>query len=357
MAPMNTLAAYLRRRVAARTLALIVLLTALMQVLELLDKTTDVLDRGLGIKGLAYYAALRLPAEIVLALPLAALLGTMWALHDFARNHEMVVIRTMGVSLTRIVRYLLPVPLAVALAHFALTQSVTPDAERKLQSWWTATAPPEDSPEPSWIRTSAGPMSYLTASPDGRRLTGVRIYQIGEDKLLAARISARTADWEDGAWRLQDIEQVRVPDGEALPVSGPTATWQTNLRPDDVQRAEIARPSLSSATLIGVIGGERAASRPLSYYQTALYRSFLAPLMPFIMLLLALPTACGLRRQSEGSMALLLAFVLGLAYLLCDGLMAALGASGRVPPAGAALAAPALFSAIGLLQLYFAEGR
>ena len=75
------------------------------------------------------------------------------------------------------------------------------------------------------------------------------------------------------------------------------------------------------------------------------------------MLLLALPAACGLPRRSTGGAALLLALILGLAYLLCDGLMAALGTSGHVPAPLAAFAAPVLFSAIGLLQLRFFEGR
>ena len=353
----STLAAYLRRQVGARTLAVLAILVALMQVLELLDKTTDVLERGLGIKGLAYYAALRAPAEIALALPLAALLGTMWAFHNLARNHEMVAMRTAGVRLSRVVAYLLPVPLLVALAHFWLTQDVMPDAETELKSWWAATAPPGQAPEPGWIRTNSGLISYLAASPDGRKLTQVRIYRLGDDKLLAARVSARTAEWEDGVWRLDGIEQLRVPDSQAVTAAKPTAAWKMNLRPDDVQRAETARPSLSSAVLIDVIGGERAASRPLSYYWTALYRSLAAPLAPFIMLLLALPAACGLPRRSAGGAALLFALILGLAYLLCDGLLAALGASGRVSPPLAAFVAPVLFSAIGLLQLRVCEGR
>src|SRR5690606_13116114 len=82
MAMSGALAAYLRRRVAVCTLTLAALIVALMQVLELMDITTDVLDRGLGFEGLAYYALLRVPSEIVLALPLAALLGAMWAFHD-----------------------------------------------------------------------------------------------------------------------------------------------------------------------------------------------------------------------------------------------------------------------------------
>ena len=269
----------------------------------------------------------------------------------------MVAIRTAGVSLRQIVIYLLPVPLVVATAHLVLSQTAVPDSEAALQSWWVATAPREEKTEPSWIRTNVGPVSYAAASPDGTRLTGVRIYVRGENAWLARRISARTAEWQDGAWHLEGVEQLVVPGVQAPRAAEPVQTWKTNLRPDDVRRAEIVRPKLSSGMLIDVIGGERAASQPLSYYQTALFRSFSAPLVPFIMLLLALPAARGLPRRGDGAGALLLVLGLGLAFLLCDGFMAALGTSGRVHAAVAALVAPLVFSLIGLLQLRFTEGR
>lgn len=347
----GTLAAYLRRRVAARTAALTAFFVALMQVLELMDVTTDVLERGLGARGLAYYAALRVPSELTLALPLAMLLGAMWAFHDLGRNQEIVAVRTAGVSLRRLVSYLLAVPLAVALAYALLSQAVVPQTEAILHAWWTATAPRDQTPEPTWIRTSTGPVSYLTASADGERLTGVRIYLRGEDDLLSNRIAARAAQWRNGAWHLEGVEQLPIADGTAKQRSENWDVWKTNLRPDDVLRADIVRPKLSSIMLIGVVGGEHAASLPLSYYQTALYRSFVTPLTPFIMLLLALPAARALPRQGDGGAALLLALCLGLAFLLCDGFMAALGTSGRVGPIVAALSAPLLFTALGLPQL------
>ena len=55
---------YLRARVAGQMLALLAVLTGLMQLLELLDVTTDVLDRNLGVGGVIHYALLRLPSEL-----------------------------------------------------------------------------------------------------------------------------------------------------------------------------------------------------------------------------------------------------------------------------------------------------
>src|SRR5690606_885268 len=212
----GVLAGYLRRRVAARTLALVFFFTALMQVLELLDVTTDVLDRGLGATGLAYYAALRLPSEVLLALPLAALLGAMWAFSELARSHEMIPIRASGVSPRRMIAWLLPVPFAVALAQVVLAQAIVPVSEATLKSWWDASAPADETPERSWVRTSSGPVSFLAAAPDGRRLTAVHIYVRGEDDLLTERISARTAQWTGEAWRLDGVEALAVDGVEAI---------------------------------------------------------------------------------------------------------------------------------------------
>lgn len=63
-----------------------------------------------------------------------------------------------------------------------------------------------------------------------------------------------------------------MPGAQAPAASAATGRWLANLDPEDVRRAEIVRPKLSSLALIDVIGGERTASQPLSYYQTALYR-------------------------------------------------------------------------------------
>lgn len=117
----GVLARYLRRRVGLQTLALLMVLTALMQVLELMDVTTDILDRKLGAAGLLYYAWLRTPSEIVLALPLAALLGAMSSLYAMARTQEITAIRCAGISLKRLLLVLLPVPMLLAVLHFTLT--------------------------------------------------------------------------------------------------------------------------------------------------------------------------------------------------------------------------------------------
>jgi lipopolysaccharide export system permease protein len=346
----GVLASHLRRRVATQILALLAVLTGLMQLLELLDVTTDVLDRKLGLGGILHYAVLRLPGELMLALPLAVLLGAMSVFYSMARTLEVTALRTAGISLRSMLRSLWPVPLLFAILQITLSQTLVPTAESKLKRWWDSTAPAEEVPDTRRVYTSAGLVSFERNSPDGRHLQDLHIYERGGDGHLATRTRARAADWTGRGWWLTGIANLRVVDDTVIRESQPSRIWITNLRPGDVVRLDVPQPHLSSLMLVDVIAGERVGAQPRSYYETVLLRSFTAPLGIFIMLLLAAPPATTLVRAGGGG-GLLRALGLGLGFLLCDGIMSALGTGGRVPAWTAAVAAPVLFIVIGLLQL------
>ena len=349
------LPAYLRRRVGVQIVALLAVLTAMMQLLELLDVTTEILERGLGAGGLLYYAVLRLPAELGLTLPLAVLLGTMTALNTMARHHEIAAMRTSGVSLLRMLGYLMPLLLVFATLQVLLLQLVLPKVEIELKQWWSATAPPSEAAKSRlWAHTRGGLVSIDHFSADGRELRGLHVYQ-REAGLLTSRVHAARAHWNGRAWQLGEVSELRINDQGVRRFRQAAREWQTNLHPDEVLRLGVARPYLSSIMLNDVIVGARVGSQPLSYYQTALYRSFAAPFGVFIMLLLALPTAATMARSASGGGAMLLALLLGLGFLLADGIVAALGSAGQLSALTTAVAAPAAFMAIGLWRLLACE--
>lgn len=346
---------YLRRRVGSQILLLLLAIAALIQVLELMDVMTGVLKRDQGLSGVLYYGLLRTPSVLVMALPPAVLIGTLLALHSMARTLEITSMRACGVGVTRMLGYLLPLGCVLAIAQFALSEAVLPGADNDLKEWWSASAPADDVASRLWAPTKGGTAALDSVSPDGRLLKGVRLYVVSPDGLIARRLVAREARWNGKVWLLRDVSETRLVAGRIVREHADEREWDTNLRPDDVIRLDVDHPRLSSTMLAEVIAGTRAGTLPHRYYQTVFYRSFTAPLGVFVMLLLALPTACLLPRSTTGGRAVALALVLGLGYLLFDGLIAAFGTSARWPPLLIALAAPALFVAIGLLQLHACE--
>jgi lipopolysaccharide export system permease protein len=345
---------YLRRRVTSQVLGMLLALTGLMQVLELLEVTTDVLDRHLGVVGVLHYAVLRIPSEMLIMLPLAGLLGSMATFYAMARAREITALRSAGVGLWRLLVYLLPVPLLFALLHLALAQKLVPLAEGALKTWWESTVPLEErEADPRWVRTSAGIVLFERSSADGRRLLGLRIYDRGADGLLTLSTRADEARWETSHWHLTGARDLHVAPGSWQP--GPAErNWSSNLSPDDVAQLGVADPHLSTVALNDVIGGDRVSTRPTSYYRTVLLQSFVAPFTVFIMMLLAMPAAISSERGGGGG-RMLLGLFFGLAFLLVDGMFSSFGTSGRISPQLAATAAPAAFALLGLLQLRACE--
>lgn len=346
---------YFRRRVGTQILVLLLVIVALMQLLELLDVTTDVLKRDQGLFGVFYYGMLRIPADVVTALPVAVLLGTLLALGAMARNLEIATMRAAGISMMRMLGYLLPIAVLLAVLQFALSERVLPPAENQLKEWWSASAPADDTPKRLWAHTAGGTVAIESISPDGRTLSGVRLYVRDPVGLIANRTTATEARWDGKAWLLKDVTDIRIGEERIDRTHVAERAWNTNLRPEDVLRLDVDRPQLSTGMLAEVIAGTRAGTLPHRYYQTVFYRSFTAPLGIFVMLMLALPTAAALPRSEGGARAMGIALVLGLGFLLSDGIVAALGSSARWPPLAIALAAPTAFAAIALLQLRFTE--
>jgi lipopolysaccharide export system permease protein len=366
------LARYLRGMLLTQVLGIVVALTALLQVLELLDVTTDILQRKLGLAGVAHYAMLRLPSEFVLALPLAMLVGSLFTFYTLARNHELVAIRASGLRLRWIVGALLPVAIGFAVLQFVVADRIVPSAEAALADWWAVSDPDanaesaaagpgsdaetEADDQPRWFRTRNGLVAIEHASRDGRDLQGISIYlreKSGEHQgQYAGRVTAQAGHWRDGGWQFEQVTELHVGDQGAQRQTSDVVDWDTNLRPSDVAHGNGAQLPLSSTALLGVLAGRRVGDRPASYYRTALYKAYLAPVTLTVMLLLALPATLAVQRSGEGGGKLLLALGAGLGFSLTIGLLGSLGQGGRLPPLLAAVLPILLFGALGLRWLH-----
>lgn len=348
---------YVLRTVATRILGAILVLMAILQVLDLLEVTTDILDRGLGVAGVFYYAGLRAPRLFEQVAPLGVLAGGLFAFSQLARDNAVVAMRASGLSGYRIILMAVPAALAVLALDVLSAQVIAPRADPVLAAWWADTTPAAER-KPVTARTFRAGEDLVTARSaaiDGTRLEALTIYRRDKAGALTERVVAPSAVFQDGAWRLRSPVTTRFLGERVEPMTAASATWPTALRPADVQAlfADAPAPSAASARRALENGG---SDRPQSFYATRLQAAFAGPLAALVMLLLSAPVAWANFRSGQGAILLTLGLAAGLVFLVADGLLSALGESGALSPILAAWAAPAVFAALAVRAFVSLEG-
>lgn len=354
---MTILTRYLCRLYLGRAIGAVLAFAALVQVLDLIESATDVLDRGLGLKGVAYYALLRLPIIVIEAFPLGVLIGALIVFAGLARGNEIIVMRASGLSSFRIAGCMLPAALVLAGLHFVIADQVAPAAERTLALWWSETAPVRKEtsrPDPKWFNVNRYIVSAGYVHDQGRRLENIRIYQRREDDLVTRRIVAREAVYQEGKWLLHDVTEIAVAGERVVSTRLENRVWDVNLEPIDILGVLTPTGRVSAWTALAILKGERVGSRSPAFYATLLHRSAAEPASAFLMMILAAPAAFRLRRGGNAG-GLLLGLAFGLAFLLAEGIATALGEAGMLPAPVAVWAPLLLFASIGVTFLMEAK--
>jgi len=348
---------YVLKVTATRILGAAAVLMGILQVLDLLEVTTDILDRGLGVAGVFYYAALRAPRLVEQIAPISVLAGGLFAFSQLAREGAIIAMRAAGISAYRILAMAAPAAVAMMLLDFTCAQVIAPRTDPILDAWWRASTPAAE-------RKDTGPRSFrvgddlvvaAASAPDGRSLSGVKIYRRDPAGRLVERIEAPSATLGGTDWQLSQAVSTRFEGEVARSVTSGSMTWTSALRPRDVQALFSENPTPSAATARRALlkGG---TDRPASYYETRLLSAFAGPFGALVMLLLSAPVALANFRSRQGAVLLTGGLAAGLVFLVVDGLLSALGESGAISPILAVWGGPVIFGSLALYALVTLEG-
>ncbi|WP_174299524.1 LptF/LptG family permease [Caulobacter sp. S45] len=328
------------------------------QIVDLQEMSPKILSRGLGVAGLARYETLRAPAMVLQLGGLAILVGAVATFFALGRSSESVAMQACGVSPYRILRAAAPVALAMAALEFGLSAEVAPHAQAALDGWWSDSTPVQErvAPQGRWLRVGRDLLHADHVSADGRSLQGVTMYGRDADGLLRSRTSAATLQWARG-WRAGATRFDQVGEAGDVVTRAPASRWTgVGLSPFDLRA--VTRTSEETTTLAAVwtrVSGAATDKRGHDL-ATRVQHGLSEPLSPFIMLLLASPVLVWSGGRRGQTLPLGAALGSGLAFLMTDGLLTALGEAGDLPALVAAWTAPAVFAAGGLWALSFSDG-
>jgi len=345
---------YLRREIVAAVAFVLLGFLALFAFFDLINELEDVGRGGYRLQHAIAFVVLGLPAHVYELMPIAALIGCIYALSQLAAHSEYTAMRAAGLGRRRALGVVARVGLALAVLTALVGEVLSPPAERLAQQLRLSAIGGSVTGQfrsGLWVkdtaRDPAGEVNLMRfvnigeLQPDGT-LREVRIFEFDAQMRLSRLLEARGASWGRGnGWELREVQEIRFADVPAAglgPAVGtrlstaPKLQWQTELKPEILGVLLVEPDRMSGLNLYSYIRHLRENAQNTSQYEIAFWKKIVYPLAVIVMMALALPFAYLQVRAGGTGYKVFAGIMLGIAFHFLNGLFSHLGLLNTWPP-------------------------
>jgi len=323
----------------------------------------------------------RIPGMVYELLPVATLIGAVWAFAQLAAGSEFTVARASGVGPRQVLGLSAFVGLPLVAFTFFLAELVLPvsevaavrtkaSADGSLGSgilssgFWMRDYPTESGENRVRVR-----MVNLTSMDPDRRLKGVKLYEFGElltlrrlveaDSAVFLRASPATANAQEASiWRLEGVRLTEfAANGQVTRNRLSSLELPLYLSPARLGALMVKPEQMSARELFLYVDYLQAGKQASGRYEIAFWKKMIYPVAVWVMLVLALPAAYIQARGGALGLKVFLAIVAGIGFHLANSLLSHLGLLNDWPAPVVAAIPSLLALAAGLLMLWQLQRR
>lgn len=345
---------YFARELYGAVLVVLLAFLGLFAFFDLVNELDSVGKDGYQLYQAVIYVLLLVPGRVYELLPIAVLIGSLYALTTLARHSEITVMRASGMSTARMLRTLSRLGLPLLVATFVFGEYLAPPAERTAQEFRlvaTDSTVSQDLRSGLWVKDGPRFVNVRALLPD-RSLERVRIYEFDPEMALVSVSDAARGEFVGArGWRLTDVAQTRFQNGRTEVGHVDEMYWQSDLTPEVLSVLMVQPERMSVGTLYAYIRHLRENNQAADRYEIALWKKLIYPVAVLVMMALALPFAYTHDRMGGVSVKVFGGIMLGVGFHLLNGLFSNLGAINNWPPflAAATPATVFLLAALGML--------
>lgn len=311
----------LGRYVSLTVLSSMLLVQALLLGLDLVFSFIGELDNvkgGYGALDAFSYTLYVLPRHAYSVLPMSALIGALVGLGTLASSSELTVMRAAGISIARIVAWVMAGALSIILMGLALGEFVVPVTDQRAETLKARAQGQDYTPgriSGYWQREGQELINIQLVTPEGQ-LLGVSRYRYDEQGLLQEASFAASGDYAGKTgWQLRDLRITHFQaDGSSTFGVQAHALWPVRLTPDFLRVAAADPEQLGLADL-------RLYSRYLhkqgldaGNYELQFWKKALSPLAVFSMVLIACSFIFGPLRSVTLGLRIITGVLVGLVF-------------------------------------------
>ncbi|MGH8250358.1 MAG: LPS export ABC transporter permease LptG [Steroidobacteraceae bacterium] len=213
---MTLLDRYFARTILLHTLMVMAVLLALMSLVTFIGQQDDIGEGSFDVSAAFLVTFLQLPQQAYELLPIGALIGAIIGLGGLARDSELTVVRSAGVSLARIAGSAAMAGIFVAALLWVIGEYFAPPADQYARQYkiFSRFSQLEFAGSRSaWVREGAWFINVRRQAAENL-FGGVVIYELGDDRRLELVGRAETAAQDaQGRWVLSNYAETRMGDG------------------------------------------------------------------------------------------------------------------------------------------------
>lgn len=357
---------------------------ALFAFFDLMNELKSVGKNGYQLGHAALRVLLGLPGYAYDLIPIAALIGTIYVLAQFAARSEFTIMRVSGMSRPKVAVILAKIGVLFAVLTFVFGEFIAPRASslaEKVKLNAQGRAISQEFRSGMWAKDTirengvTGPvlgtrfLNVRQIQPDGL-LRNVTVYEFDGDFRMTSLITAESGKYLGShAWLLQGVAETRFlapGDGvadRAEAVDGidihrmPERRLVSEITPE-LLAVLFSDPDRMSAYDLSAYSRHLAENRQRSErYEIAFWKKVTYPFAVFVMMALALPFAYLHARAGGVSLKIFTGIMIGVSFHLINNLFSHIGLLHTWPPFITAILPSALFLLLAMFSLYWVERR
>jgi lipopolysaccharide export system permease protein len=375
----NIITRYLARQIALGVVFVLFGFLALFAFFDLINELDDLGRGGYRIQHAIAFVALSMPNHVYELMPIAALIGAIYALAQFASHSEFTAMRAAGMGRMMALRAIGLVGAIFMVLTALFGEAVAPPAERLAQSvrlsalgatvagqfrsgMWIKDTLRDAAGNPTRVRF----VNIGRLQPDAS-LESVQIFEFDPDFYLQSVLRAKRGVYEagQGQWRLTGIEETQFLSGrtaDALPTLGvrlvreDEALWPSDIGPDIVRVAMLQPDRMSIVGLVQYGRHLRENRQAAGRYELALWKKIVYPMAVIVMMTLALPFGYLQVRAGGIGYKVFAGIMLGIGFHFMNGLFSHLGMLNTWPP-WLSVSIPSLAALLIAMTMLYWVGR
>jgi lipopolysaccharide export system permease protein len=363
---------------------------ALQAFLDLTGELPSIGKNGYAIQYAFLYVLIQLPGHVYEVMPIAALIGTIYTMAQFAASSEFTIMRASSMSTGMVMWMLAKIGVVLVVITFIFGELIAPRTApiaEKIKLSARGAAISGEFRSGLWTKDivkSDGMTGTVTGSrffnvhdvrPDGQ-LLDVKLYEFDTSFRLRSLTQAKSATYQgNNTWRLFDVTE-NLFTNSGLLAPGSVATVANNFAQDT---SAIATQHSATKDLVSEItpkilsvsasDPERMSANELATYtrhlqenkqeterfKIAFWKKLIDPLAIFVLMAMALPFAYLHTRSGGVSLKIFLGIMIGVSFMLVNTLFSHLGMLSTWPAVVTAMAPSLLYLALALGALWWVE--